>query len=841
VALSVPSFTEMTVSGAAGSHVLNKPGGTVSGDLLVAFHSMAPAGSLASMTPPAGWTESSAFSNAAGFVKGFTKFAGGSEPATYTFGGNAAAHSKITIVRVTGFTGTLSLSTQPFGSTGAGTSHLVGHNLIAFSNDAVLLCMWGGPVGGSANTWTATGFTFDGTAAQGAQQLSHIVAHQLRDVGGVGNIATGFATLGNLAASSLSFSGATGDNNLAMMITQPSVPVSAAGLFTELRVEIRFDGTNWVDVSDRVQPPGLAIRAGRATRFSDIAPALLSVTLTDHDGALMPDNADSPHFPNVVEGKHIRVTAIRDAFARARFYGFIRSIEPEFPTGDPSKAITKITAADALSQLATFKAPSSWVNSARYVGVNVGNRWDTFILTGDGDAAVYFNNPSDFAGTKARAKTVPAASRVGTMTFGAAEGLSIEGSAKFNPAQSGSGGVIRVDTSGNTIRSLVFWVKFPRTVQSASGNPVDVVRFRNAGDTATLGSLRLTLNVSQDDLAFFDSGGTFVAPAFGANVGTEKWTMVSLRTVTATPTTTQMIWHSDDTTSGGTATFTFDLRNVRFLYFGGLGADVADMEIAGISMWSNEASLIGNPQEGLTGGTPWTIDTRRVALGLVTPAFIGFFAGSDLTEPVVTGNWHGKTALQVANEIARSDAAAVFARPFPQDAVPTQSFVGVIGSNLLNQTGVIFSVDAEADLLQSLTLTRGVETRPTRITIDYPGGASTVVDVAAEAAAGEQRSQSVVTTLPDFTPAEALATTLLAKSALPIEISQMTVDLETCANNIAEDVLSLTFPGRRIRITNLPASHFGAAGTTRDVIIEGWTEYWDAVGGCRITYDLSAV
>jgi hypothetical protein len=221
-------------------------------------------------------------------------------------------------------------------------------------------------------------------------------------------------------------------------------------------------------------------------------------------------------------------------------------------------------------------------------------------------------------------------------------------------------------------------------------------------------------------------------------------------------------------------------------------------------------------------------------LNLVLPHVIAEATGSNLIEPVVTGNWHDRNALEVANEIARSADAIIFQHPQEQQ-------IWALGSNLQRQAQVAMTFGAEEDLLGTLSLARGVETRPTRILIDFPTGKATVIDAAAETATGgEQRLQRVITTLPDYEPAESLASALLSRvSASAIEISQVSVDVETCANNVGESLCEYSQPGTRIQLTGLPATHFGA--TTRDAWIEGWTEHWDPIGGCRFVYDLTAV
>lgn len=109
--------------------VVNRPTGTVSGDLLIAIHGSDRDGTAAAMTAPAGWTLAGQSSQTnAGFVKVWWKIAGGSEPSTYTFPDSTASDAALIVLCFQG--GTFDAA-SPFavavtfgGSNTSSTSHV---------------------------------------------------------------------------------------------------------------------------------------------------------------------------------------------------------------------------------------------------------------------------------------------------------------------------------------------------------------------------------------------------------------------------------------------------------------------------------------------------------------------------------------------------------------------------------------------------------------------------------------------------------------------------------------------------------------------------------------------
>lgn len=75
------------------------------------------------------------------------------------------------------------------------------------------------------------------------------------------------------------------------------------------KCEIRFDGTNWVDVSGyALLSKGISIQRGRDSETGDaISVGTCSFTLENNDGRFTADRALSKYYPYVVEGVACRV------------------------------------------------------------------------------------------------------------------------------------------------------------------------------------------------------------------------------------------------------------------------------------------------------------------------------------------------------------------------------------------------------------------------------------------------------------------------------------------------------------------------------------------------------
>lgn len=600
-------------------------------------------------------------------------------------------------------------------------------------------------------------------------------------------------------------------------------------LFSGCVIECYLNGA-WVDLTSRLVGT-VTISQGRPTEFDDITPGTLTCTLANDDGALMPDNTASGYFPFFKEETQIRWKVTKSAVTYTRFWGWVKAIVPTFPTAFTVGATVSVTAIDNLGVCAGVLLYSSWLHTIKYNSEALSVRWDGFSLKGgDGNATAYLDNVTNSTGSKARATIVAATGGVGEMTFGGAEGLSIDGSMTFNPAENRFGAVVKVDTP-NAIRGVNFFVRFPNTVQTQAGNAQrDVITFYDGGG-AVLAKLRISFNAgtSKDDLVWQSAANATITTIY-TNVSENRWCLVNIETLTATPTTTRCGYEANFNDYAG-----FDLRNVRALWFGGIGTVVPQMEIAGLALSGSENGISYIKMQGLTAGTGGNLTSRIVGMDYAVPVTLYTAAGGDYSTLTLTGNWHGRPATEVMQEQMRTGAGFYWAKSW-------DSTVTAVAGNLTYPATSVVTLDCEADLGAPPELIRAVDTRPTRIVSVYPAGQATVVDVAAETAANGQRREIQLNSLATtYTAAETLATNQLAKVALGTRISKLVIDLETAANDPTAALFNSTglgglFPTQRVTVT-VPASHFGV--TSKDVHIEGWVETYDGTDGCSITCDCS--
>lgn len=603
-------------------------------------------------------------------------------------------------------------------------------------------------------------------------------------------------------------------------------------LFTGITVWLRFDGVNWVDISAWLRGV-VTIEQGRATEFDDVSPGKMEFTLANPDGRFMPDNTASPYSPNVREDIEVWMVIRRGASSWTRFRGWVKAWEPEFPGEVATASQVKVSCVDTLGLCATRDVESWWVQGAAYWAGVAGTRWDSIVMRGNGEASTYLLNPTSSPAPIARAKVFTAAGGFGPLSFGDAEGLSVEGSATFNPTSNSKGSTIRVDTSGGQ-RCLQFWLRVPANDQVASGFK-DVLAFRNSGGTLLM-LLSLTNNAGETDLNFYTGGSTFAGTlAFGAR--TTRWLRISLLTHTGTPTTTDAYCDGGGLNGGGFLNIPLDLRACYSFTFGGGLGRVPQMSIAGISLAGLETAAIP-AINGLSGAPAGTLANRLNGWAWTVPGGLAASVGSATSNPTLTGTAHGRTSLEVGQQIARTGGGVLWCRP--SDRQPRY-----FASDVCYPSTPLVTIDCEGDLVGAPKLRRGVDSRPTRIEVEYPAGTGLAIDDAAESAAsGQIRSATASTLATSYTQAEAIGTALLSRSAGGLRISEMTLDLEGSVTDHVPSLFDETtptsglFPTQTIGVA-LPASHFTPA--TRGMSVQGWTETYplEQDEPCTITFDLT--
>jgi hypothetical protein len=618
-------------------------------------------------------------------------------------------------------------------------------------------------------------------------------------------------------------------------------------LFTALRVYIQFSEGVWTEVTDKLVG-GASISHGRATPFDDVAPSVLSLTLANVDGELMPDNPDSPYYPNFTEDKPIQCIVERGPQSWVRFRGWIKSIQPEFPASSAHESVVRVSAVDALGLAAAKQLRSSWIEGASRRARELGASYDAFIIRGNGSAATYFDNVSTAWDAYATMSVLAWNTADGPLSFGNAEGLSVEGSVAFTPSTIKSGSIIEMNYP-STLRLLQFWVRIPDEDQVVSGtggvNLRDLLLLRATYTGGASYVLRLKwTSDTQYDLVWYDNTETALG-TLAQGVATGRWVRVTLRVSGSVLTTTDCTYDGGGTAGGGSVNIAVDLRSISWLIFGGFGSNVIKAEIAGVIASDNWGVAVP-AAEGQAGAVVGTVAERLDALAWAMPGGLAPAVGASLSHELATGIWHDRSALAVAQEIARTVGGVIYVQP-------AGTWARFYAPDVTYPAAPLATLNAEEDLIGQPRLSRAAEDRPTRVTVQFPGGESTVVDRSRELTTSvgdgvylspQVRNATVATVAPNSADAIDLATTLLARSAPGMRISAMTIDLETSA--ASHDLVPTLFnqsrpdgglyPTQRLRVL-VPASHFGVAA--KDVFVEGWTEDYNAQGGAVIHLDLS--
>ena len=138
----------------------------------------------------------------------------------------------------------------------------------------------------------------------------------------------------------------------------------------QAKVEVRFNGSTWVDVSGRADLSyGISITRGRSSEADDpIAPGTLTLTLANDDGRFSPGLSSSPYYPYVKgepDGPAIRVSAWANGAWRQRFWGTVTSWSVGWLESDEGGrlSVCTVTATDILGSLpsATLRQASDEV------------------------------------------------------------------------------------------------------------------------------------------------------------------------------------------------------------------------------------------------------------------------------------------------------------------------------------------------------------------------------------------------------------------------------------------------------------------------------------------------
>jgi hypothetical protein len=227
----------------------------------------------------------------------------------------------------------------------------------------------------------------------------------------------------------------------------------------------------------------VSVRAGRTTEFDDVGPSTCTLVLRNDDGRFTPDSAGSPYYPDVIEGRRVRVTVTKgsDVPAVHRQHPVVGA---ELRGGMLSNGTVTITANDALATLALHTFDSRWVEETRALARTAATWADVYVLKGaPRDGGVGQHRRHD--GRRLRHRDPrPATTAVGEVSYGTPGVADARG---VGGVQAGRRGTVASIIPAAAPQVVSFWL------QVAVGNVEGgrrVITLRNGG--GEYGSVRIS-------------------------------------------------------------------------------------------------------------------------------------------------------------------------------------------------------------------------------------------------------------------------------------------------------------------------------------------------------------
>ena len=585
-------------------------------------------------------------------------------------------------------------------------------------------------------------------------------------------------------------------------------------------LEAEFVPSVWTDITDDVsyRSGPLTIRQGRPTEYDDVAGAVMSFALWNDDGRFMPGNTGSPIYPAWGKGVRVRWIVSKNGTDYTRFVGWVQAIAPDYPGDSLSDAIVSVTAVDALGLLAQRKLRSNLTEVSLWRARNDTSWCDAYEASGStsGQVALLTNYSQDATPGSPSAQYAAADS---ALNFGTENDLSVGGIVTAGGQQT-TKTLMGLQATSYQIK---LHLKGPTQQVSAAATYYQCARF------ASIGVLAVVQSGSDNSLVLRNDANTSTVGTIGT---LPKGQWVEVVAYSRSDNRARSDWQMT-LTDGTTTTLSnvnVDIRNTASVWFPGNATPSLDCSASGVVALGTDTPI--NVEEAFTAVENGTVSTRvDMVANVVDEMPVTLAQVGTLTGAVSTGRWSDRSAFEVLQEIARTHSGIVWARS-------RDSVVYVIGSDQTYPTTAVATIDVDHDCIGSPRLLDGSEAQPTRVDAEWPGGVQTVRNATLETA-GTVRSKRITTVAAAAAVATAAAQTVLDRGSGGIRVSQIELDLQGAAHDLAPDVLSEAttlgglFPTVRYRIV-VPSSHFGAP--TKDVHVQGWTERYGP-DQARITLD----
>jgi hypothetical protein len=607
-----------------------------------------------------------------------------------------------------------------------------------------------------------------------------------------------------------------------------------SGLILGSLLEVSFDGVTWVDLTSRVECD-ISIRKYRTTEFDPLQGCSLEIAaLRNDDGYLTPDNPLSPYYPNVTDRALVRYSVRLPSGAWTyRFKGLTQEWVAD-PLDSPG-AFVKVSCISALA--ATEQTPSGnmYIASALSDLDLTSARGDAFELD-DPQGASQFKNSrkrTSFGGYATLSK-VDHVSQAGSVSAATVLPLMPAGLA-LAPADTGLGSVLALDLGQALGANVSLGFQYSSTASAAAGDLHLAAGYDVTG--RWLWTWKMTYSAGHTILQFGDELAVSVSTS-GAIDGDGAWR------------TLYMYWDGANAVyapdhvirpslwSGSFAGLRLDLT--RYVMFGGsvpawqqVGKQTRcpAMQVSGISVGitSGYASLLDHTAAHTSASVlAWPV---KVGGSIISQTFT-----DDNTVRYTYQPTKGVGGLTLIDTVARSGSLTVL-EDF--DAVAAElGTVNFRDYRSTDPTAVSFTVTSPIDEdlgVAPLTITRTVNSFPTRVTASSLVGSVTVVNTVAEAAGGQVREESTELCTPTIAQAASAAGKVLNRSTMA-RWSSVGVNLATSVTNLWGAFVALQ-PGQRVRLTGLPSALVGF--TYRDGYLAGWTETITRDSQVKLLLDLT--
>jgi len=606
--------------------------------------------------------------------------------------------------------------------------------------------------------------------------------------------------------------------------TVASVPGQA---FDGATVEVEFTTGNWVNITPYVMLP-FSIHQGRNTEFTEIDPGTLTLALDNADGRFMPGNGGSPYFPGVTKGKRVRVKVVKGGVSYTRFVGIIQSWDADFPTSTTYGARAYIKASDSLARLAQRRLRSNFTEAAIAQARTDGVAIDAYEAVGSvvGFNSTLTNYSTDAA--RSTSATYVYSSTDNVLSFTSDTDASIGGivTCRGGPASSS-----KTDPGFRAnSQQFIMHLKSPSQVIDVAAG---VISAAGLFGSVTNAYLMYANNALAQGLYLYDNARTTIL-SFLTNVPVGQFVRVTAVMNLGNNARSDWSVVRLDGTTASVSSVNFDIRQVLDVTFPGLnGTPPEGAGFGGIVAMGSRTAI--DYRDSYVAAQGRTLSNRLDQLiSACSQLPVSWTKIGTLSTPVVTGNWSGRSALDVAREMMRSTDGILWARA-------RDSQVMLIGRDILYPSAPIVTLDIDGDLTTPPKLQDSTDAKPTRIDIQFPGGSSFAIDSAAEAL-GESRSQTFTTVNATEPAARAIAQAFLDRANGGLRISQMTLDLTNAAHDLTASLFDETstlgglYPTQRIRVNVFPEM-FGV--NAFEQFIQGWTETYGANNTASITFDLT--